>query len=243
MKARSLHPWDLSCREAARLQEGLRERLILDDRSFPPSLRTIAGADVSYARGSDRFFAAVVVLAYPSLEVLEEAFAEDRSAFPYVPGLLSFREGPVVLKAFERLRHVPDAVLFDGQGIAHPRGIGLASHLGLILDIPSIGCAKTRLCGAHGEVEAGRGSRAELRVDGSVAGAAVRTRDRVKPVYVSPGHRVSLEKAVEVTLSCCRGYRLPEPVRLAHRAVNRIRREAGDGNVSRETGSRMREPA
>jgi deoxyribonuclease V len=228
MRVRSLHSWELSCREAAGLQNELRERLILDDRSFPPSLRTIAGADVSYARGSDRFFAAVVVLSYPSLDLLEEAFAEDRSAFPYVPGLLSFREGPVVLKAFGRLRKLPDAVLFDGQGIAHPRGIGLAAHLGLFLDTPAIGCAKTRLHGTHGEVGMKAGCRADLLADGAVIGSVVRTRDRVKPVYISQGHRISLEKAVEITLSCCRGCRLPEPVRMAHRAVNRIRMEAGN---------------
>ncbi|NPU83434.1 MAG: deoxyribonuclease V [Syntrophaceae bacterium] len=228
MRVLSLHPWDLPCREAVFLQKELRGRLILDDRSFPSSLQTIAGADVSYARGSDRFFAAVVVLAYPSLELLEEASAEDRSAFPYVPGLLSFREGPVVLKAFGRLRRTPDAVLFDGQGIAHPRGIGLASHLGLFLDLPAIGCAKTRLYGAHGEVAPEKGSTADLLADGAIVGAALRTRDRVKPVYVSQGHRVSLGKAVGVVLDCCRGYRLPEPVRLAHRTVNRVRVEAGD---------------
>jgi deoxyribonuclease V len=228
MRVRSLHPWDLSCREAVTLQEKLRAKLILDDRSFPSSLQTIAGADVSYARGSDRFFAAVVVLAYPSLEVIEEVSAEDRSAFPYVPGLLSFREGPVVLKAFRRLRRNPDAVLFDGQGIAHPRGIGLASHLGLFLDVPAIGCAKTRLYGTHDEVGIEKGCAADLLAGSTVVGAAVRTRDRVKPVYVSQGHRIGLERAVGIVLSCCRGYRLPEPVRLAHRTVNRVRVEAGD---------------
>ncbi len=228
MRARSLHPWDLSCREAIGLQQKLRERLILDDRSIPPSLQTIAGADVSYARGSDRFFAAVVVLAYPSLELLEEASAEDRSSFPYVPGLLSFREGPVVLKAFRRLRRNPDAILFDGQGIAHPRGFGLASHLGLFLDLPAIGCAKTRLCGIHGEVGMEKGNRADLLADGALVGTVLRTRDRVKPVYVSQGHRIGLERAVGIVLSCCRGYRLPEPVRQAHRAVNRIRVAAGE---------------
>ncbi len=228
MRVHRLHRWDLSCGEAVRLQQELRGRLILDDRHFPPSLRTIAGADVSYARGSDRFFAAVVVLAYPSLELLEETSAEDRSAFPYVPGLLSFREGPVVLKAFGKLRHAPDAVLFDGQGIAHPRGIGLASHLGLFLNLPAIGCAKTRLFGRHGDVGPAKGNRAEIQADGAVIGAALRTRDRVKPVYISPGHRVGLETAIEVALACCRGYRLPEPVRLAHRTVNRVRVESGD---------------
>ncbi len=228
MRVHSLHPWNLSYRDAASLQEKLRERLILDDRSFPSSLQTIAGSDVSYARGSDRFFAAVVVFAYPSLELLEEASAEDRSAFPYIPGLLSFREGPVVLKAFRQLRRVPDAVLFDGQGIAHPRGIGLASHLGLFLDVPTIGCAKTRLYGTHGNVGMEKGSRTDLLADGTAVGTAVRTRDRVKPVFISPGHRIGLEKAVEIALSCCRGYRLPEPIRQAHRTVNRIRMEAGD---------------
>ncbi len=180
MRVHSLHPWNLSYRDAASLQEKLRERLILDDRSFPSSLQTIAGSDVSYARGSDRFFAAVVIFAYPSLELLEEASAEDRSAFPYIPGLLSFREGPVVLKAFRQLRRVPDAVLFDGQGIAHPRGIGIASHLGLFL-----ACRRSMRQDAalrnSWQRRHGKGSRTDLLADGTAVGTAVRTRDRVKP--------------------------------------------------------------
>jgi deoxyribonuclease V len=165
------------------------------------------------------------VLAYPSLEVIEKIFAAERSSFPYIPGLLSFREGPPLLKAFARLRRAPDLVIFDGQGIAHPRGVGLASHMGLFLDIPTIGCAKTRLCGTYDAVGEAVGTHAALRHDGRVIGAVLRTKERVKPVFVSPGHKIGLARAMEIVLSCGAGYKLPEPVRLAHLAVNRFRRE------------------
>jgi len=168
----------------------------------------------------------VVVLSYPSLEILEIASTVDRVSFPYVPGLLSFREGPVLLKAFENLQQRPDIVLFDGQGIAHPRGIGLACHMGLFLDLPTIGCAKTKLIGTFAEVGQERGNFTDLFHKDAVIGAVVRTRNRVRPVFVSPGHRISLQRAIRIVLECCRGYRLPEPVRQAHLAVNRLREAA-----------------
>jgi deoxyribonuclease V len=189
-------------------------------------LRLIAGADISYSRGDNRFFGVVVLLSYPSMEITEISSFFDCVSFPYVPGLLSFREGPILLKAFENLKQRPDIVLFDGQGIAHPRGIGLASHLGLFLDLPTIGCAKTKLVGTHEEVGPERGSFVDLYHKDSVIGAVVRTKNRVKPVFVSQGHRISLQRAIEVVLACCKGYRLPEPVRQAHLAVNRLRLEA-----------------
>jgi len=137
--------------------------------------------------------------------------------------LLSFREGPPLLRAFAKIKHVPDVAIFDGQGISHPRGIGLASHLGLFLNIPTIGCAKKRLVGTHGEVGIEAGSVSHLRLGDQTIGAAVRTKLNVRPVYISPGHKINLNKAVSITLSCCAGYRLPEPVRQAHLAVNRLR--------------------
>jgi deoxyribonuclease V len=172
------------------------------------------------------FFAAVVLLACPTMDVIEEVSVSEKAPFPYISGLLSFREGPALLRAFEKLKSIPDCVIFDGQGIAHSRGIGLASHMGLFLDIPTIGCAKKRLVGLHDEVGTEVGDCADLMVDWRIMGAVVRTKKKVKPLYISQGHKMSLRRAVEVALSCCRGYRLTEPARRAHLAVNLIRSEA-----------------
>ena len=225
MKTRELHRWDVTYREAVAIQEELRGRLILRADGLPDPLRTVAGADISYDRGSDLFFAAVVLMNYPELTLLEEATFSARVSFPYIPGLLSFREGPPLIAAFAKLNQPPDLILFDGQGIAHPRGIGLASHLGLILDRPAIGCAKSRLVGTHEPVGEKRGEWTELTHQEKKVGAVLRTRDRVKPIFVSPGHRVDLERAMALVLACCRGYRIPEPTRRAHLAVNRLRME------------------
>jgi deoxyribonuclease V len=223
MKIQQSHRWDVTYREAVSIQQNLRQNLVLHDEAFPGHIAYVAGADISYSKRSDLFFAAVVLLAYPSMEVIEEACATERAPFPYIPGLLSFREGPALLKAFEGLHNVPDIVIFDGQGIAHPRGIGLASHMGLLLDTPSIGCAKKRLVGVHGDVGHEVGDYADLVLDEQVVGAAVRTKKKVNPVFISPGHKIGTRKACDVVLSCGRGYRLPEPVREAHLAVNRKR--------------------
>jgi deoxyribonuclease V len=223
---KALHSWNVTCREAVAIQQALRERLILEDWNLPSPIRFIAGADISYSRGDDRFFGAVAVLSYPTLNLVEIAPSIGQAPFPYVPGLLSFREGPVLLKAFNNLKQRPDIVLFDGQGIAHPRGIGLASHLGLFLDLPTIGCAKTKLIGTYEEVGQERGDTKDLYHKDSVIGSVVRTKNRVQPVFVSQGHRISLQRAVAVVLACSRGYRLPEPGRQAHLAVNRLRMEA-----------------
>jgi len=223
MKIQQLHRWDVTYKEAVSIQQKLKGKLILHDRDFPARIHTIAGADISYSKRSDLFFAAVVVLTYPAMEIIEETCITERAPFPYIPGLLSFREGPAVLKAFEKLRIVPDIVIFDGQGIAHPRGIGLASHMGLCLDVPAIGCAKKKLVGVYGEVGHEVGNYADLLLGDHVVGAAVRTKKKVKPVFISPGHKIGMRRALEVVLSCCQGYRLPEPVRKAHLAVNRMR--------------------
>jgi deoxyribonuclease V len=223
MKIKHLHPWDVTPREAVKIQGTLREKLSVGEHWHFRRLRYVAGADISYTRGDERFFAAVVILEWPSMRTVEEATHAENVAFPYVPGLLSFREGPPLLKAFEKLRRLPDVVLFDGQGIAHPRGFGLASHMGLILNVASVGCAKTRLVGEHRDVGKRAGDYTELIFEGRAVGAVVRTKERVKPIYVSPGHRVGLNQSIRIALSCCRGYRIPEPVRLAHLLVNRIR--------------------
>ncbi len=226
MQFSELHAWNLSSQEAIALQKSLAGRISLQD-DLPPLLKTVAGVDVSYQRHGDMFFAAVALLRFPDLIPIEEVTAQQRVSFPYVPGLLSFRELPVVLDAFRQLQQVPDVVLVDGQGIAHPRRLGLASHLGLWLGLPTVGCAKSRLCGEHGTVGDQRGDRVPLLFDGNEIGTVLTTRSGVKPLYVSPGHKISVNSAVELTLQCGGRYRLPEPTRLAHHLANSTR-QAGE---------------
>jgi deoxyribonuclease V len=217
MRVNYLHGWDLTTSEAREMQLRLAAEVNRTDELTSP--RFIAGVDISVDRVRDEARGAVVVLSYPELKVVETRVVEGKVDFPYVPGLLSFREAPLTLAAFERLDIAPDLILFDGQGIAHPRRLGLASHLGLFLDAPTIGCAKSRLCGTHQIPGLEPGSYAEL-VDGDeIIGAALRTKAGVKPVYVSIGHKISLESALYWVMRCCRGYRLPEPTRLAHLAA------------------------
>jgi len=222
-----LHDWSMDFRQAVALQRRLAARLDLSS-PLPAPLRTVAGVDVSYEKHGELFFAAVVVLSFPALTPVEEAFAVARVRFPYIPGLLSFRELPVLLDALRALRTVPDAVLVDGQGIAHPRRFGLASHLGLWLGLPTVGCAKSRLCGEHPEPGRRRGDRVPLTLEGGVVGTVLTTRDGVKPLYVSPGHRIGVAAAAELALACTGRYRMPEPTRLAHLLTNRLRREAAE---------------
>jgi len=216
--------WPRTPRAAIALQKRLRPHLMLT--GGPRAPKTVAGADLSYDLATDHLYAVVVVLGFPSLRILETASVSRRVTFPYVPGLLSFREAPAVLAAWRRLKRPADLLLCDGQGIAHPRGIGLASHLGLLLDVPTIGCAKSLLVGTHGPLGRRRGSTAPLRHDGRVVGAAVRTRAGVNPLYVSPGHRIGIAAAVRLALACGGGFRVPEPTRLADRLVGRLRRGA-----------------
>ena len=227
MMGAEAHPWAVSVQEAFRIQEELREKLILEDA--PEAPKTIAGVDVSYSRARDLLFSAIVVLDAGSLEPVEIATASLQPVFPYVPGLLTFREGPVVLEAYERLRGEPDLLMFDGQGIAHPRGLGLASHIGVLLDRPSVGCAKSRLLGEYKEPKQKRGSMRTLSVGRKKVGVVLRTKDRTKPLFVSPGHRVSVDTAARRVLEAGKGYRLPEPTRLAHIAAERAKREGGAG--------------
>jgi deoxyribonuclease V len=223
MKINDLHRWDVTYHEAVAIQQSLRGRLIIPAEDPPDAYSLIAGADVSYAKKSDLFFAAVVLLTHPGLDIIEERQAIEKAPFPYIPGLLTFREGPVLLKAFTHLERKPDLVIFDGQGIAHPRGVGLASHMGLFLDVPTIGCGKKRLVGHHQDLGDGRGDCVPLVFEERMVGTVLRTKPRVNPVFVSPGHKIGMQRAVEVVLNCCRGYRLPEPVRKAHAAVNQLR--------------------
>ncbi|MEW5762442.1 MAG: deoxyribonuclease V [Bacillota bacterium] len=223
MKVGSLHPWPVTPAEAARIQRKLVGRLV---RVPPPGLRVarVAGADVSFAREKQMVYAAVVALSYPSLAVLEVRTASLPATFPYVPGLLAFREGPALAEAFGALEAEPDVVLFDGHGIAHPRGLGIAAHFGLLLNRPTIGVAKSLLTGRCAAPAPERGATSPLINDGDVVGAAVRTRTGVRPVYVSPGHLMDVATAVRLVLAFCTRYRLPEPVRLAHHAANLARK-------------------
>lgn len=209
--------------EAVRIQNELAPRLIL--KGGPRKVRTVAGADISYSRGSDRFFCVIVLLRAETMETIEEARFEGKARFPYIPGLLSFRETPFILEAFKKLHERPDVMLFDGHGVAHPRGFGLACHAGLLLDLPSVGCAKSVLVGEYDEPGMERGAQSALRYKRKRVGYAVRTRSRVNPVFISPGHRIGMAPAVRLALSFSRGYRIPEPTRLAHLAVNRYRAE------------------
>jgi deoxyribonuclease V len=217
MKVARLHSWQVSPSQAFDIQLRLAVQVSRSNEVASP--RFIAGVDISVDRVQGIARGAVVVLNYPQLEVVETQVVEGKVDFPYVPGLLSFREAPLTLAAFERLEITPDLVMFDGQGIAHPRRLGLASHLGLFLDIPTIGCAKSRLCGYHDTPGLEPASCAELVDNGEVIGAALRTKLGTNPIYVSIGHKVDLESAIYWVTQCCRGYRLPEPTRLAHLAA------------------------
>ncbi len=197
--------------QAAEEQRRLAEKVVLRPLPAPP---TIGGLDVGIRDGMAQ--AAVVVLTYPGLGVISHGLARRPVAFPYIPGLLAYREIPVVLDALRGLDTLPDALMCDGQGIAHPRRVGIAAYLGIILDHPTVGCAKSRLCGTHDVVPVERGAWQPLEDKGETIGAVLRTRRGVKPVYVSPGHRTDLATAIQLALTCAPRYRLPEPIRLAH---------------------------
>ena len=211
-----LHNWNLTPDEAARVQSELRSRLILTWEERP--VATIGGVDISIKTETAR--AAIIVLSYPELRPLEGVIADAPLVFPYIPGLLAFREGPSVLAAWNELKNKPDLLMFDGQGIAHPRGIGIASQMGLWLERPTVGVAKSRLYGRHEEVGPQRGDRADL-IDkqGHVIGTVLRTREKTNPVYISPGHLIDVEHATQFVLKCLAGYRLPEPTRWAHKVA------------------------
>ena len=218
MRIKRLHEWDVTTTEARDIQNKLARSV--KSAPFNKTPKLIAGVDISILRFSKTGRAAVVVLAYPSFEIVEIQIAESRISFPYVPGLLSFREAPLALVACSRLKRRPDLVIVDAQGIAHPRRMGFASHLGLCLDIPTIGCAKSRLVGEHEDVPDEPGGYTHLYDGDDIIGAAVRTKTKVKPVFVSPGHRIDLTSSIQWVIQCCTGHRLPQPTRLAHLAAN-----------------------
>jgi len=227
MNINPLHPFEVSPEQAIAIQRELSSKLII--KPLEKKVELIAGVDVAYEKEEKRMFAGVVVLSFPSLSLIEEVCAEEEVRFPYVPGLLTFREAEAILKALSRLENSPDLFIFDGQGIAHPRRMGIAAHLGVIIDRPSIGCAKSRLVGTFAKVPERRGSYSLLYYRGKTIGAVVRTKDRVKPLFVSPGHLIDIEGAISFVLACSKGYRLPEPTRQAHLFVNRVKRERNEG--------------
>ena len=223
MKIPALHSWNLSIDRAKALQVELRERVRFEPLSRS-RIAAVAGADIAIARGDDALIAAVVVVDFRSLEVLETRVVSRPLVFPYVPGYLSFREAPAVIECLRRVRTPIDVLLCDGQGIAHPRGLGLASHVGLWAGIPTIGCAKSRLVGEFEEPGPKRGDHSKLYYEGERVGTVLRTRDGVKPMFISPGHLVDHAWSIKVALACTARYRLPEPCRLAHIAAGEAKR-------------------
>jgi deoxyribonuclease V len=228
MQYRELHPWHVNVAEAQHIQQRLRRHIQVG--TYVRDIRYIAGADIAVTPATSTVYAGVVVLDYATLAVIERKNVVSTTDFPYIPGLLSFREAPALLQVFARLDITPDVVVFDGQGIAHPRGLGIASHLGLLLDVPAIGCAKSRLTGRYEEPPPTRGAHTPLYGrNGQVLGAVLRTKDRTRPVFVSVGHKVELSQALDILLHCHRGYRIPEPTRLADQYVGTMRRTQGGG--------------
>lgn len=233
MEIQDLHGWQIPISEAVELQKKLAAQV--EARSVLAAPRLVAGLDCGYSAADDRLYAAVVLCRLPArparkpedIETLEEHVVESKPLMPYVPGLLSFREIPPLLECLKKLRTDPEAVLVDGQGIAHPRRLGVASHLGLFINIPTVGCAKSILVGTHGKLAEWRGSRSPLVHRGEKVGVALRTRDGVMPVYVSVGHLVDLAGAIRLVLRSSAGYRLPEPARRAHHLAT-MARKAGE---------------
>src|SRR5215470_17814413 len=223
MTSLSLHSWDLTRSEAVEVQKRLR--ILVRLQPLPQPVRAIAGADISYNKFSETVYAGIVVLSLPDLRIIESEGVRSVAKFPYVPGLLSFRETPPLLEAWEKLKTKPDVLMLDGQGIAHPRRFGIACHVGLLLDLPTIGCAKSILVGRYGELGLEAGCRSPLVDRGEQVGVALRTKNKVSPVYVSPGHLIDLGSAVDLVLRSTGKYRQPEPTRQAHLLVNRLRVE------------------
>jgi len=219
LKYLNLHSWKVSPGEAIQLQNELKGKISLK-KSFN-KVKKVAGADVSYYQ--NKMIAGVIVFEFPNLKVIERQFFISPINLPYIPGLLTFREGPSLLEAFVKIKNEPDIILFDGQGIAHPRRMGIATHLGLFLDKPTIGCAKSRLSGKYTSVGEEKGDYALLKEGEEVLGAVLRTRRKVKPIFISPGYKIDLSNSIEIVLKCTEKYKLPIPVREAHIFVNQIR--------------------
>ncbi len=217
MEIKEPHKWNVTPKEAVEIQKKLKSKIdTAGTKKIERKIKFIAGADVAFPKGKETVKAAVCVLTFPGLEVIEEKTAYAEKTFPYVPGLLSFREGPALIECFKKVRNKPDVIIFDGHGIAHPRGIGIATHIGIVLGIPSIGCAKSPLYGKFDMPGESKGGYTFVRDgDGKVIGACFRSKDGVKPVFVSVGNGINLITAVDIINDCITKYRLPEPVRIA----------------------------
>jgi deoxyribonuclease V len=217
--------WPKDIKKARMIQEILEEKVrIAPLRKLP---KYIAGVDAAFLH--DKVIGVACLYKYPDLILTEEVYAVTEALFSYIPGFLSFREGPAIIKAVKSLKMKPDVILFDGQGIAHPRGLGIASHIGVLLDLPTIGCAKSRLIGEYREPGPKKGTWSFLRYNGKTVGAVLRTKDNVRPLFVSPGHRIDLRGSLEIILSCIRKYRIPEPLRRADSVSKKIKRELSAG--------------
>jgi len=220
MRIRKLHSWNVTVKEAKDIQINLSKKINLENRIR--KIKYIAGCDVSFDK--DTSYAAISIHDYKTLELVEEQSAKDKIKFPYIPGFLSFREGPVLLKALSKVKKIPDIFIFDGQGIAHPLNMGIATHMGILLNKPTIGCAKSLLCGDYKEPDSKFGSFSKIKYkDGKTIGVALRTKDGIRPVYISCGYKINLKAAIYIILSCTDKYRLPEPSRCAHNLTQRLK--------------------
>ena len=224
-----LHPWDVTYKEAAKIQKELKDKVSL--KKIDKKIKYVAGLDISYAKGSNVMWAGVVVLDFSSLNKAEERWSQKKVNFPYIPGLLSFREIPALIDVLRKIEIEPDLIFCDGQGIAHPRGLGLASHLGILLNKSTIGCAKSPLVGTYNQVGERKGNYAYLMHQNRIIGAVVRTRSKVKPLFVSPGYGVMLNDCVKFVLKTCSKCRIPEPTRQAHLLVNSVRSRKLSGSL------------
>ncbi len=223
MRIKNLHDWNVEPKQAIELQKSLAGKV--RQQRFDKKPKTIAGIDCAFSNDKKNIIACAVVLSSKTFEIIETSYTVQAVNFPYIPGLLSFREAPACLAAIEKLKTMPDCFIVDGQGIAHPRRLGIASHLGLFLDVPTIGCAKSRLIGDFEKPAIKKGSTSPLMNKGEIIGSVVRTRNNVKPVFVSIGNKCRLSDAIRIVLDCCVKYRLPEPSRLAHQIVTRLKKE------------------
>lgn len=227
MKFSRPHVWTDDVREAERIQDKYRSEVITKPEKT--SFRLVGGVDVAYSKKDNSAFAVVAVMKVPEMELIEKVRSQGEVTFPFMPGLFFFREGPIIFKALSRLKFVPDCFIFDGHGIDHPRGIGMASFMGIMLEMPTIGCAKKLLCGSAEPVDNVVGATSSIFNGNVEVGRSIRSREGVKPLYVSPGHKMDVEIAVKTVLDLLRGYRLPEPLRLAHIMVNKLRRNYDTG--------------
>lgn len=217
--------WDLTPKEAIALQKQLAGSVMI--QPLPSRFKILAASDIGYSRTTDQLTAVMLAFSWPGLELLETAEIVSPVLFPYIPGLLSFREVPPLIEAFRKLEHKPDVLLCDGQGMAHPRRLGFASHLGLCLNVPTVGCAKSRLCGEHAPLTLRKGRSVPLLLDGEQVGLVYCSRDRVKPLYISPGHLSDITSSKKLVSRCLGRYRIPEPLRLAHITATLLRRQLG----------------